>query len=80
MALYGYTIGEDRDGNSSNGKQLDVYRFALPSAPTNRPIAATVVGTVTLAATVGDLEGLGTNPAGRASAVNEARVSFSTLK
>jgi hypothetical protein len=77
MALYGYTIGEDRDQNSSNGKQLDVYRFPIENG------SPTLVGTVTLAGTVtnADLEGLGTNPTtGRVSAVNEARVSFSTLK
>ncbi|MEH1941184.1 MAG: water stress protein WSP1 [Nostoc sp.] len=80
MALYGYTIGEDRDQNTSNGKQLDVYRFLIPSAPTTS-ITPTLVGTVNLAGTVttADLEGLATNPTtGRVSAVNEARVTGST--
>ncbi|MEH2245226.1 hypothetical protein [Nostoc sp.] len=75
MALYGYTIGEDRDGNASNGKQLDVYRFLIPTAPTSL-ITPTRVGTVNIAGTVtnADLEGLGTNPiTGRVSAVNEPR-------
>lgn len=81
MALYGYTIGEDRDQNASNGKQLDVYRFLIPSASTGT-ITPAVVGTVNLAGTVtnADLEGLGTNPInGRASGVNEARVGGSTV-
>jgi hypothetical protein len=81
MALYGYTIGEDRDQNPSNGKQLDVYRFSISSAPTTTSITPTLVGTVNLAstATTADLEGLGTNPTTqRASAVNEARVGGST--
>ncbi|WP_194198816.1 water stress protein WSP1 [Nostoc sphaeroides] len=81
MALYGYTIGEDRDGNANNGKQLDVYRFLIPSAPTTSPIAPTLVGTVNLPAnaTTADLEGLGTNPiTGRVGAVNEARVTGPT--
>ena len=80
MALYGYTIGEDRDGNASNGKQLDVYRFLIPSAP-GGSITPAQVGTINLpaTATTADLEGLGTNPiTGRASAVNEARVTGST--
>nr|BBD96219.1 water stress protein [Nostoc commune] len=78
MALYGYTIGEDRDENSTNGKQLDVYRFLIPSAFTTSPITPTLVGTVNIAGTVtnADLEGLGTNPStGRVSAVNEARAT-----
>ena len=77
MALYGYTIGEDRDQNPSNGKQLDVYRFLIPTAPGD-PITPTQVGTVNIAGTVtnADLEGLGTNLAtGRVSAVNEARAT-----
>lgn len=77
MALYGYTIGEDRDQNASNGKQLDVYRFLIPSAPTGT-ITPGLVGTINIAGTVtnADLEGLGTNPAtGRISAVNEARAT-----
>ncbi|MCC5644327.1 water stress protein WSP1 [Nostoc sp. CHAB 5824] len=80
MALYGYTIGEDRDSSASNGKQLDVYRFLIPSAP-GGSITPTRVGTVNLASTAAtaDLEGLGTNPTtGRVSAVNEARVTGST--
>nr|BAK19485.1 water stress protein [Nostoc commune KU002] len=83
MALYGYTIGEDRDQNPSNGKQLDVYRFLIPAAP-GGTITPTLVGTVNLAGTVttADLEGLGTNPANpateRVGAVNEARVGGST--
>ncbi|PHM09373.1 water stress protein WSP1 [Nostoc sp. 'Peltigera malacea cyanobiont' DB3992] len=80
MALYGYTIGEDRDGNASNGKQLDVYRFSIPTAP-GGSITPTRVGTVNLpaTATTADLEGLGTNPiTGRITAVNEARVTGST--
>ena len=80
MALYGYTIGEDRDGNASNGKQLDVYRFLIPSAP-GGSITPTRVGTVNLPAdaTTADLEGLGTNPiTGRVGAVNEARVTGPT--
>ncbi|MEH2044934.1 water stress protein WSP1 [Nostoc sp.] len=80
MALYGYTIGEDRDGNASNGKQLDVYRFLIPSGP-GGSITPTRVGTVNLpaTATTADLEGLGTNPrTGRVGAVNEARVTGST--
>ncbi|MDZ8259408.1 water stress protein WSP1 [Nostoc sp. ChiQUE01b] len=80
MALYGYTIGEDSDGNASNGKQLDVYRFLIPSGP-GGSITPTKVGTVNLpaTATTADLEGLGTNPTtGRVGAVNEARVTGST--
>jgi hypothetical protein len=80
MALYGYTIGEDSDGNASNGKQLDVYRFLIPSAP-GGSITPTLVGTVNLpaTATTADLEGLGTNPiTGRVGAVNEARVTGPT--
>ncbi len=80
MALYGYTIGEDRDGNASNGKQLDVYRFLIPSGP-GGSITPTKVGTVNLpaTATTADLEGLGTNPrTGRVGAVNEARATGST--
>ncbi|MBE9037181.1 hypothetical protein [aff. Roholtiella sp. LEGE 12411] len=82
MALFGYTIGEDRDQNASNGKQLDVYRFLIPNAPTTTPITPTgPVGTVTIAGTVttADLEGLGTNPTtGRVTAINETRVTGST--
>ncbi|MBC6429671.1 hypothetical protein FM036_01845 [Nostoc sp. HG1] len=80
MALYGYTIGEDSDGNASNGKQLPVYRFLIPSAP-GGSITPTLVGTVNLpsTATTADLEGLGTNlTTGRVSAVNEARATGST--
>nr|AGT55552.1 water stress protein [Nostoc commune NCV-WSP1] len=80
MALYGYTIGEDRDDNDSNGKELDVYRFLIPSAP-GGTITPTLVGTVNVAGTVtnADLEGLGTNPSTqRVSAVNEARASGTT--
>ncbi|MFN6526026.1 water stress protein WSP1 [Nostoc sp. ChiSLP03a] len=80
MALYGYTIGEDRDSNASNGKQLDVYRFLIPSGP-GGSITPTRVGTVNLpaTATTADLEGLGTNPrTGRVGAVNEARVTGAT--
>nr|BBD96218.1 water stress protein [Nostoc commune] len=80
MALYGYTIGEDRDDNASNGKQLDVYRFLIPSAPTGT-ITPALVGTVNFlaSATTADLEGLGTNPiTGRVGAVNEARVTGPT--
>ncbi|MEH2356010.1 water stress protein WSP1 [Nostoc sp.] len=80
MALYGYTIGEDRDGNASNGKQLDVYRFLIPTAP-GGSITPARVGTVNLPGTAAtaDLEGLGTNPTtGRIGAVNEARVTGST--
>ncbi|MBN4003454.1 water stress protein WSP1 [Nostoc sp. LPT] len=80
MALYGYTIGEDRDSDATNGKQLDVYRFLIPSGP-GGSITPTKVGTVNLAGTAAtaDLEGLGTNPTtGRISAVNEARVTGST--
>lgn len=80
MALYGYTIGEDSDGNASNGKQLPVYRFLIPSAP-GGSITPTLVGTVNLpaTATTADLEGLGTNPiTGRVGAVNEARVTGPT--
>nr|AHB33431.1 water stress protein 2 [Nostoc flagelliforme str. Sunitezuoqi] len=77
MVLYGYTIGEDRDSNPSNGNQLDVYRFLIPTAP-GGTITPTQVGTVNIAGTVTnpDLEGLGTNPAtNRVSAVNEARAT-----
>ena len=77
MALYGYTIGEDRDSNASNGKQLDVYRFLIPSGPKGS-ITPTKVGTVNIAGTVtnADLEGLATNPTtGRVIAVNEARAT-----
>ncbi|MEH2331304.1 water stress protein WSP1 [Nostoc sp.] len=77
MALYGYTIGEDRDQNPNNGKQLDVYRFLIPSAP-GGTITPTRVGTVNIAGTVtnADLEGLATNPTtGRVIAVNEARAT-----
>ncbi|MEH2168327.1 MAG: water stress protein WSP1 [Nostoc sp.] len=77
MALYGYTIGEDRDSNASNGKQLDVYRFLIPSAPTGS-ITPTKVGTIDIAGTVtnADLEGLATNPTtGNVIAVNEARAT-----
>ncbi|AUB35880.1 hypothetical protein COO91_01773 [Nostoc flagelliforme CCNUN1] len=77
MVLYGYTIGEDSNPNTS-GDQLPVYRFLIPSAPTSSSIAPTLVGTVNVAGTVtnADLEGLGTNPAtNRVSAVNEARAT-----
>ncbi|MCC5627170.1 water stress protein WSP1 [Nostoc sphaeroides CHAB 2801] len=80
MVLYGYTIGEDSNPNTS-GNQLPVYRFLIPSAPTGS-IAATLVGTVDITSTAAtriDLEGLATNPTtGRVSAVNEARVTGTT--
>jgi hypothetical protein len=79
MALYGYTIG-DADVSSAAGSQFQVYRFLIPPAtPTTTPrtIAPQLVGTVTVSVSNPDLEGLGTNPStGRASAVNEPRVSI----
>ncbi|MCC5607159.1 water stress protein WSP1 [Nostoc sp. CHAB 5834] len=80
MALYGYTIGEDRDDNASNGKQLDVYRFSIPSVP-GGSITPARVGTVNFlaTATTADLEGLGTNPiTGRVGGVNDPRVTGPT--
>lgn len=77
MALYGYTIG-DADTSTAAGSQFQVYRFLIPTT-TSTTISPQLVGTATVSVSNPDLEGLGTNPStGRASAVNEARLSGST--